>query len=268
MSIFYIDAHSHIGRYMLEDHIHLQNKALKMLEEKQIFTVAASTSLEQYNHSLELAMKSRYILPAFGMFAYYEDFDSKMHIPIMENSPILSEIGLTSMNMDPPPDLSKMEDLFRIFLEHAEKTKKVVICHTSSEDERALNVLDSYSLSGVVIHGFRASYELLQRIIDKEYYISAGFLITDAFKESNDWEHWRSIAKEIPMDLLLTETDGPSLRFGLNPESIIEVVDTVANLKQVSHQEIKENVFSNFKKLLNNDPKLKKYSDFLSQYQF
>ena len=261
----YIDAHSHIGRYMESEYLHLREGVLKMLHEKGIFSVAASTSLEQYNQSLELAKKSRNILPTFGMFANYDDFNPEIHIPIMENSPILSEIGLTSMNMDPPPDLSKMEELFRVFLEHAEKTKKVVICHTSSEDEMALNILENYSLSGVVIHGFRASNELLQKIIDKGYLVSAGFLITDAFKDSDNWEHWRSIVKEVPMDLLLTETDGPSIRFGLNPESIIQVVETVAQLKKVSHQEIKETVFTNFRKLIGRDIGLCKYSELLSR---
>jgi Tat protein secretion system quality control protein TatD with DNase activity len=67
------------------------------------------------------------------------------------------------------------------------------------------------------------------------------------------------------MDLLLTETDGPSSRFDLNPESVIEVVETLAKLKKTSHKEIKETVFKNFDKLLRKDPKLQKYRDILSQ---
>jgi Tat protein secretion system quality control protein TatD with DNase activity len=250
---------------MQEDFVDQQESALKMLQDKKIFTIAASAWLEQYYQSMDLAKKSKNIIPAFGMFATYaKDFDPELHLSILRKAPILSEIGLSVMG-DPPPDMQIMEDVFRIFLEHAEKARKIVICHTTSADEHALSIMDSYDLPGVVIHGFRTSHKMLNKIIGNNYYVSAGFLITDAFKESRDWELWRSIAKDIPMDLLLTETDGPSKRFDLNPSSVIEVVETLATLKKKNHIEIKEAVFKNFLNLLKKDHKLQNYRDFLAK---
>ena len=199
----YIDAHSHFGRSNDKEYLHLQNEAVKMLHDKGIFTVATSTNLEDYELTMELAKKSRNILPTFGLFATYSlDYNPEFHNPAMESRRVLSEIGLTSMNMDPNLDYAKMEDVFRILLKHAEKSQKIVIVHTSSEDEKALNMLDNYSLPGVVIHGFRAEHTLLQKIIDKGYYVSVGALTLELFKKSENWDHWRSIAAGIPMDLL------------------------------------------------------------------
>ena len=251
---------------MDKKYLHLQDEALKILHDKGIFTVATSINLEDYEKTLDLAKKSPNILPTFGLFAHYAlEYKPEIHNPVMEKSRILSEIGLTSMNMDPNLDYKKMEDVFRILLEHAEKAEKIVICHTSSEDEKALDILDKYSLPGVVIHGFRASHDLLQKIIDKGYYVSVGAMILDLFKERKNWNQSRSIAAEIPLDLLLTETDGPAPSIGLTTETIIQVVDTVAELKHESHQEIKSTVFSNFRKLIGRDIGLCKFSEVLSR---
>jgi TatD DNase family protein len=249
---------------MEDDKVHLLDDALRTLQDKGIFTVATSIQLNMYLKSLEIADKSPYILPTFGLMGTntYE-FNPKLHLPAMESSPILGEFGLTNINQKAQFDDPKMEQVVEKFLEHAEKNQKIIIYHTSSADEEAIEKLDNYSLPGVVIHGFRASMKLLQKIIDKGYYISAGALITNIFQDKPDWNKWRTIASNIPLDLLLTETDGPVFKYSITSETVIKVVDALAELKHTNHQEIKERVFFNFKNLLHKDSRLKKYSEFL-----
>ena len=96
--------------------------------------------------------------------------------------------------------------LFRQHLEIAAALQKPVIVHTRDAFDDTMEILDEYSgkLKNVVIHCYGGDKEQTQQVLDRGYYIS--FTGTVTFKRSEDL---REVAKMIPLDRLMIETDCP-----------------------------------------------------------
>ena len=96
--------------------------------------------------------------------------------------------------------------LFRQHLEIAAALGKPVIVHTRDAFDDTMNILAEYTgkLKNVVIHCYGGDKEQTQLVLDRGYYIS--FTGTVTFKRS---EALREVAKMIPLDRLMIETDCP-----------------------------------------------------------
>ena len=101
-----------------------------------------------------------------------------------------------------------------------------------------------------VIHCYAGSVETAKILLDLGYYISFGGTLT--FKNANKL---LDVAKYVPIDRVLTETDSPYLaphpyRGSLNtPKNIPLVVQRLAELKGVEHIELAKIVMQNAKSL-------------------
>ena len=96
--------------------------------------------------------------------------------------------------------------LFRQHLDIAAELQKPVIVHTRDAFDDTMKILDEYTgqLKNVVIHCYGGDTEQTQQVLDRGYYIS--FTGTVTFKRS---EALREVAKMIPLDRLMIETDCP-----------------------------------------------------------
>lgn len=141
-------------------------------------------------------------------------------------------------------------ELFRNQLKLAEKEKLPVIIHSRDATMDTINILKEYNLNGV-IHCFSGSLETAKEYLKMGYYIGIGGVIT--FKNSK----LKEIVKEIPLDRLLLETDSPFLapepfRGKTNePKYIIEIAKFIADLKEVSLEEVAKQTEMNIHNLFN-----------------
>ena len=101
-----------------------------------------------------------------------------------------------------------------------------------------------------VIHCFSGSEKLAKETLDMGFYISASGVIT--FKSA---QALRDVFKNIPLDRLLVETDAPWLaptpyRGQKNqPAYVQKTLEKLAEIKEVSVQEMEKITDNNFKKL-------------------
>jgi TatD DNase family protein len=102
--------------------------------------------------------------------------------------------------------VESQQRVFRQHLDIAAELQKPVIIHTRDAFEDTINILDDYAgkLKNVVIHCYGGDIEQTQRVLDRGYHIS--FTGTVTFKRS---EALREVAKMIPLDRLMIETDCP-----------------------------------------------------------
>lgn len=96
--------------------------------------------------------------------------------------------------------------VFRRHLEIAADLQKPVIVHTREAFDETTAILDEYAdrLKGVVIHCYGGDEKQTRRVLDAGWFIS--FTGTVTFKRSDDL---RAVAKTIPPDRLMIETDCP-----------------------------------------------------------
>lgn len=114
----------------------------------------------------------------------------------------VGEIGLDYHWEDACPR-EKQKEVFIAQLELAKKYDLPVVIHDREAHGDMMDILRKYKPKGVV-HCFSGSVELARETVALGMYIGLGGVVT--FKNAR---HSVEVAKDIPLDRLLTETDAP-----------------------------------------------------------
>jgi TatD DNase family protein len=166
--------------------------------------------------------------------------------------PKVVAIGETGLDYHYEPESAALQQAsFRLHLEVARITGKPVIVHTREARADTLALLREAALPQAgVLHCFTEDWEMAKAALDIGFYISLSGIVT--FRNA---EALREVARQVPADRLLVETDSPYLapvphRGKPNlPQYVREVAEYLAVLRGVSYEALAEQTSSNFKRL-------------------
>ncbi|WP_333983157.1 TatD family hydrolase [Ectopseudomonas khazarica] len=166
--------------------------------------------------------------------------------------PKVVAIGETGLDYHYEPESAGLQQAsFRLHLEAARITGKPVIVHTREARADTLALLREAALPQAgVLHCFTEDWEMARAALDIGFYISLSGIVT--FRNA---EALREVARQVPADRLLVETDSPYLapvphRGKPNlPQYVREVAEYLAVLRGVSYEILAEQTSSNFKRL-------------------
>ena len=138
---------------------------------------------------------------------------------------------------------------FRQQLQISREFRKPVIVHTREAKADTLMILREEQAGDVggVLHCFTEDWEMAKAALDLGLYISISGIVT--FRNA---DALRDVARQIPMDRLLIETDSPYLapvphRGHQNePAYVADVAAFLADLRGVSVEELSEKTAENF----------------------
>ncbi|WNO08410.1 TatD family hydrolase [Teredinibacter sp. KSP-S5-2] len=139
--------------------------------------------------------------------------------------------------------------VFQQFIDMANDFSLPLIVHNVKAHNEILFALKSVR-NGGVIHGFSGSYELASEYIARGFFIGVGGTLTYDRAQKT-----RKAIKGIPLTAILLETDAPSMplsgRQGQrnSPEFLPEIAQAVAELKDVSVDEVIHQTRENCKAL-------------------
>lgn len=151
----------------------------------------------------------------------------------------LGETGLDYYYNHSPADVQ--QKIFENHITAAAETNLPLIIHTRDAEEDTMRQLREVGQGHVrgVMHCFSGTQWLADQALDIGFYISLSGILT--FKKADDL---RAIAKSVPLDRLLVETDSPYLapmpyRGKRNePSFVVETAKVLAELKGVSLEEL------------------------------
>jgi len=112
-------------------------------------------------------------------------------------------MGLDYFRNISDPEIQK--DVFRTQMEIAQELNKPIIFHNRDADQDMIKILKEFPNVRGVAHCFSSNLETANAFLDLGYYISFSGNLT--FKNS----HLPEVAKELPLDRILVETDSPYL---------------------------------------------------------
>ncbi|KJK19428.1 TatD family hydrolase [Pseudomonas sp. 2(2015)] len=166
--------------------------------------------------------------------------------------PHVVAIGETGLDYHYEPQAAQVQqDSFRLHLEAARVTGKPVIIHTRAARADTLALLREADLKQAgVLHCFTEDWDMARAALDLGYYISLSGIVT--FRNA---DALRDVARQVPADRLLVETDSPYLapipyRGKANlPEYVREVAEFVAMVRGESYEQLAEQTTANFKRL-------------------
>ena len=210
--------------------------------------------------AVELAEAHPDILTAIGIHPHdarlFDDKAEELIIKLISQSSSViawGEIGLDFHYDNSPRDVQMK--VFQRQLQLAGEANLPVIIHTREAEAETIGLLKSRGAGGSppgIMHCFSGSTWLAQQAIDLGFYVSFSGILT--FKKA---EELRAIAKQVPLDRLLIETDCPFLapvpyRGKRNePAYVVEVARCLADLHGNTLAEMGQITSENFASLFN-----------------
>ncbi len=151
-------------------------------------------------------------------------------------------------------DVEWQRERFRRHIDAAKQCNKPLIIHTREAREDTIKILqeENAQLARGVMHCFTETWEMAEAAMELGFYISFSGIVT--FKTAVELQ---TIAKKIPLDRMLIETDSPYLapvpfRGKQNqPAYVKHVAEFIAELRGVSVDVIAEQTTNNFFQLFN-----------------
>lgn len=252
----YIDSHAHLDdeRFDLD-----REEIINSLNENGIEAVLnPGADLNTSKAAVRLADKYPFIYAAVGCHPHDSRLmnNDTMNIfgEMAKNKKVIAigEIGLDYYYDNSDRETQRL--WFREQIRLAKELDLPYIVHDRDAHEDVFKIMKEEHYSGTrgILHCYSSSVEMAREFVKLGFYISLGGPVT--FKKAKTP---KLVAKEIPLDKLLIETDSPYLtpepyRGKRNePKYVKYVAEEIARIKEVSIDVIAEKTNNNFKKLFN-----------------
>ena len=217
--------------------------------------ICVGTNIEDSKESYNLALDYENIFSTAGVHPHDTEEVAENYIDelynLLKNKKVVAvgEIGLDYFKE--LSDISVQKKIFAEQLELAQKINKPIVFHNRDSDDDIINTLSEFPNVHGVAHCFSSTYDVAKKLIDMGFYISFSGNLT--FKNS----HLPDVAKRLPIDRLLVETDSPFLspvphRGKTNePGRARFVADLLARLHNLSINEVAQITTTNAKAIFN-----------------
>ncbi|HEY6721048.1 MAG TPA: TatD family hydrolase [Burkholderiales bacterium] len=248
-----VDSHCHL------DFPDFEGKIAAVREEMHASGVThalcISVNLAGFPNVLELAETHDNLFASVGVHPDHEDrtaVDPERLVELAQHPRVLAigETGLDYYRLS--GDLEWQRERFRAHIRAARACRKPLVIHTRSAAEDTLRIMREEGAAevGGVMHCFTESREVADAALELGFHISFSGIVT--FKNAADL---REVARSVPLDRLLVETDSPYLapvpyRGKTNRPALVRVVaEEVARVRSITLETLAMETSRNFFRL-------------------
>lgn len=252
----YIDSHAHLDDERFDED---RERLIKSLKDKEIEIVLnPGADLQTSKNAVELANTYDSIYAAVGCHPhdskYMTDEALEIFRSLAQNNKVLAigEIGLDYYYDNSDRETQKLWFRKQIILARELDMPYIVHDRDAHKDIYEIMKEEYYANSRGILHCFSGSVEMAKEFIKMGFMISLGGPVT--FKKSKTP---KLVAKEIPLEHILIETDSPYLtpepfRGRRNESAYVKyVAEEIAKIKEISVEEVRNQTNKNFKNLFN-----------------
>ncbi|MFH8092971.1 MAG: TatD family hydrolase [Candidatus Aenigmatarchaeota archaeon] len=160
----------------------------------------------------------------------------------------IGEIGLDYHWITDEKQKERTKEIFLFFLNMAKELDKPIILHSRKAEEEVLKLIIQEDVKIATFHSYTGNITLARKIIEEGFFISLNTNLPNS-------KNARKIAKSLPLEQLLTETDAPFLSPYPGkpnvPQNVKLIVENIAKLRQMSIEEVKEILSENCESFFN-----------------
>lgn len=263
------------------------DEVIKRTLEKGVFMITVGTQSDTSRTGLEVAEKYEGVWASIGLHPYHlhkqefadenetvhtrtEKFDLDLFRKLAQHPKCIAvgECGLDYFHMPPNVDreevIREQKETVRAQFDLTTEMNLPVIIHCRDAYEDQLEMVEEYVKEGKlarrgVVHCFVGTQDIADRFLDLGFYISFTGILTFPPRKSEKGEDGLSpiqrIAKNVPLERLLVETDAPYLtpvpyRGERNEPWMVQfVAEKIAELKGIDVDEVERVTTENAKKL-------------------
>lgn len=242
----WVDFHCHVDLY--KDHSAL----IAECDRERVATLAVTTTPKAWPRNLELVSRSDHVRIALGLHPQLVA-ERESELPILErylpDARYVGEVGLDA-GLRFYRSFAAQERVFeRILQACAEQGNKILTVHSVRAVSKVLNHLERalpQDRGRVVLHWFTGTAAEARRAIALGCYFSINGEMLRSPKH-------RQLVGSLPLDRLLTETDGPFVeREGkpLRPRDVARTVNELAAVRDLSANAMEEAILQNLRRLV------------------
>ena len=248
-----IDSHCHLDFDGLSNRLPEVLAAMEANDVGGCMTIGVT--LEEAPRVLAIAAAHEQVFASVGVHPEYADHqepDVETLCALAQHPKVLA-IGETGLDYHWHKDKPEWQrERFRVHIRAAKQVNKPLVIHTREAAEDTLAILKEEGAGSVggILHCFTETPAIAEEAMALGFYISISGIVS--FKKA---EQVHEVARSIPLDRLLVETDAPYLapvpfRGKPNePAYVRYVAEAIANLRQISYAEVADASSRNFLKL-------------------
>lgn len=222
--------------------------AIATCESSRTATLAVTTTPKAFRRNMQLARSSEFVRVALGLHPHLAE-ERQGEFPLFEallrETRYVGEIGL-----DAGPrhyrSMPTQEIVFRKILTMcAASGGKILSVHSVRTAGRVLDHIDEClprDRGKVVLHWFSGSAAEARRAVQAGCYFS----VNQAMLEK---PRGRQLVAELPIDRILTETDGPFIDIGggpITPGEVLPTIETLAAIRELAIDDMANRVIRNW----------------------
>ena len=253
----FVDSHCHLSFPELLPRVDEILRSMKASRVEQALCIC--TSLEEFDTVHALAVGHDRLWCSVGVHPDQEDVrePSVEDLVALAGRPRVVGIGETGLDYyrlggRSVADMAWQRERYRRHIRAARQRQLPLIIHTRSASEDTLAILKEEGAGEVrgVFHCFTETREVARQALDLGFHISFSGILT--FRNAQDL---REVAKMVPLDRCLIETDSPYLapvphRGKTNtPAWVPHVAEQLASLKELPLEEVAQQTSRNFRQL-------------------
>ncbi len=229
----------------------------RMLQNQVNLALCVSVNLPDWPGLMRMVEANDELWASVGVHPDYEDTLEPTVEDLVSRSQhdkvvAIGETGLDYYRLQ--GDLEWQRERFRNHIRASKQTGLPLIIHTRSASDDTITIMreEGADVAGGVMHCFTESWEVARAALDLNFYISFSGIVT--FKSASELQE---VAKKVPMDRILIETDSPYLapvpyRGKRNdPSYVVHVAEKIADLRGMTLSSVEEQTTSNFLNLFN-----------------
>ena len=252
----YFDSHCHLDRIDLADHSNSFAQLLENIRLQQVTRmICIGVNLESFDEMYAKIEPYEQIYCSAGVHPDYKQVKEPTvdGLCAMAKNEKVVAIGETGLDYKSSKDkVDWQRNRFSIHIEAAKQCHKPLIIHSRNAKQDTLAILREQNAEtiGGVLHCFTEDWDMAKQAIELGFYISISGIVT--FHQA---DNVREMAKMIPADRLMIETDSPWLspvpfRGEINhPGRVRLVAEKLAEIREESLHKLAQTTYDNANRL-------------------
>ncbi|MFA4996407.1 MAG: Qat anti-phage system TatD family nuclease QatD [Patescibacteria group bacterium] len=230
----YIDTHCHLDLYKDYKSVIEDSKANETL------VLAVTSTPSVFKQDSALFDDNNNIITSLGLHPQIaEQYAQQINLfeELLPNTQFIGEVGI-----DDPKNTKQIEIFKRILKAAATYGDKIISVHSRNSANEVVPIIGSAYPGHIIMHWYSGSFKLLRESINNGYLFS----INPAMVISKTGQQ---IISSLPLDCILTETDGPFTKIGERntvPANVQIVIEYLAKVHNKTTEEIRNIIKTNF----------------------
>ena len=238
---------------MIDVHCHFDmaknpEKYISDNEKKKVLTIGMTNLPSHFQMGVNHVRQYKHIRLALGLHPLRANEHVNEYLKFAEyvkQTSYIGEVGLDFLREGINTKEAQLRS-FEYVLSCIKGQKKIVSLHSRRAEKETFELLKDKNIENAIFHWYSGSLSIQKKIIDSGFFFSINSAMIDT-------ENGRRIIKEIPKNLILTETDFPFIE----KSNISLVYNYLSNLWGIPENEVEWLIDLNFKRLIQNITSLK-----------